>query len=192
MRTLLVSALFVSLFMGAGCEPKRPARLSLRPAGPFQMTRVGETEQVKPMAYDDKSRPFAQALEVIYRSSDESVARVSSDGTITATGSGEATITAEAEGVSAAASIAVQVVGSVEIVGDPPATLKFGGNEYALQVVVKDDKGRPIERPKLSFAASDYCVEVSPTGVVRPLTVGACEVEVRAADKTAHHAFRVR
>jgi hypothetical protein len=86
----------------------------------------------------------------------------------------------------------VQVVGSVEIVGEPPETLKYGGKDYQLEVVVKDDKGNVIEKPKLSYSASDYCVEVSPTGLVHTLSEGKCDVIVRSANKQAAHSFNVR
>jgi hypothetical protein len=178
--------------LGVACEPKKPARLELDPKGPFQMTRVGQTERVKPMAYDDKNRPFVSELEMTYTSSDASVATVAADGTISATGSGMATISAESLGVKAQAEVRVQVVGSVEIVGEPPETLKYGGKDYQLEVVVKDDKGNVIEKPKLSYSASDYCVEVSPTGLVHTLSEGKCDVIVRSANKQAAHSFDVR
>lgn len=182
----------LSLLFALGCEPNKPARLALDPKGPFAMTRVGQVERVKPMAYDDKNRPFVQALDVTYRSSDESVAKVAPDGTITATGSGTATITAEAEGVKGTAEVRVSVVGSLEIVSDPPAKLKYGGKDHQLKVVVKDDKGNVIEKPKVFYEASDYCVEVSPDGLVHALSVGKCEVIARSGDKSVRHEFDVR
>lgn len=188
----LVSGLALALLFALGCEPKKPAKLTLDPKGPFKMTRVGQTERVKPAAYDDKNRPFVQALDVRYASSDESVAKVAPDGTITSTGSGVATITAEAQGVKTTAEVHVTVVGSVEIVGDPPSRLKYGGKDYQLQVVVKDDKGRPIEDAKVYYEATDYCVEVSPEGLVHPLTVGKCSVVAKSGDQSASHEFDVR
>lgn len=174
------------------CEPTKPARIELDPKGPFQMTRVGQNERVKPMAYDDKNRPFVSKLEMNYRSSDASVATVAADGTITATGSGNAIVSAESLGIRAQAEVRVQIVGSVEIVGEPPDVLKYGGKDVQLEVVVKDDKGNVIENPKLSFSTSDYCVEVSPTGLVHTLSEGKCAVIVRSATKEASHTFDVR
>lgn len=178
--------------LALACEPKKPARIELDPKGPFQMTRVGQTERVKPMAYDDKNRPYVSKLEMTYRSSDATVAKVAPDGTITATGSGSATISAETFDIQAQAEVRVQVVGSVEIVGEPPESLKYGGPDYQLQVVVKDDKGNVIENPKLSFSTSDYCIEVSPTGLVHTLSEGKCDVIVKSATQQAAHSFDVR
>ena len=192
-RTLGNASLVIALCTFAlACEPKKPSRLELDPKGPFQMTRVGQSERIKPMAYDDKNRPFVSQLEMTYTSSDPTVAKVSADGTITASGSGTATIAAETLGVKTQAEVRVQIVGSVEIVGEPPETLKYGGQDYQLQVVVKDDKGNVIEKPKLSYSASDYCVEVSPTGLVHTLSEGKCDVIVRSATKQAAHSFAVR
>lgn len=193
-RALPMAALLAVVSSGvmSGCEPKKPARLALDPRGPFRMTRIGQSEQVKPMAYDEANLPFVQALDVAYKSSDDTVAKVSSAGVIEATGSGSAVITATTEGLSATAAVEVLVVGSVEIVGDPPAKLRYGGKDITLDVVVKDDKGREIPKPKLSFSASDYCVQVSPDGVVHPLTIGKCDVIVRSADQSASHTFEVK
>lgn len=192
-RTLGNASLAIALCTFAlACEPKKPARLELDPKGPFQMTRVGQSERIKPMAYDEKNRPFVSQLEMTYTSSDPTVAKVGADGTITATGSGTATISAESLGIKTQAEVRVQIVGSVEIVGEPPETLKYGGQDYQLQVVVKDDKGNVIEKPKLSYSASDYCVEVSPTGLVHTLSEGKCDVIVRSATKQAAHSFDVR
>ena len=54
-----------------------------------------------------------------------------------------------------------------------------------LSVVVKDEKGNVVEHPKLKFRATDYCVDVGPDGLVRPLAVGECSVVVETAGKTA-------
>jgi hypothetical protein len=54
-----------------------------------------------------------------------------------------------------------------------------------LTVVVKDEKGNVVPNPKLTFRASDYCVEATPDGIVHPMAVGECSVIVESAGKTA-------
>ncbi|HEY4222639.1 MAG TPA: hypothetical protein VGO62_14890, partial [Myxococcota bacterium] len=55
-----------------------------------------------------------------------------------------------------------------------------------LHVVVKDDKGKVIEKPeRVMYRATDYCVEVSDDGVVKPLAEGDCDVAIQVADQFA-------
>lgn len=191
-RSAALFALAAGLLVGAGCEAKAPARLTLDPRGPFAMTKVGQSEQLRPMAFDDKGRPFVGKLDVTYRSSDPSVATVDAEGTIRATGSGDAVITAEAVGLQSEVALRNSIVGSVAFVGTPPAVLRYGSTPVRLEVEVLDDKGRRIDKPKVSFSASDYCVRVSADGEVTPLTIGTCDVEARSAKASARHTIEVR
>ncbi len=52
-------------------------------------------------------------------------------------------------------------------------------------VVVKDDKGNVIPKPKVLYRALDYCVEVSEDGLLTPLADGECQVSVTVADQSA-------
>ena len=49
---------------------------------------------------------------------------------------------------------------------------------------MKNEKGVVVDKPKLRLRASDYCVEVTPEGMVHPLAVGECAVIVEIAGKS--------
>jgi hypothetical protein len=178
----LMSAV-VAVVVGA-CAEKKPDRLALDPAGPFTFERKGESETVKVMAWEGK-RPFVKAVPVVYTSSDGSVVTVDPLGVITCTGSGEATITAEAWALTTTATARCSVIGSVEVKDDVPKPFRSKQKEHRLSVVVKDDKGKPIDKPKVGFRATDYCVEVDDDGLLKWLTEGECDVVVSVADKSA-------
>lgn len=173
------------------CEEKKPDRLALDPAGPFRFERKGETETVNVAAFTG-ARPYVRAVPVEYASSDATVATVDAKGVITCTGSGAATVTARAWGISTTADISATVVGSVEVKDDVPRPFKLKNPGVQLHVVVKDDKGHVIDKPKVSFRATDYCVEVDDAGFMKPLADGDCDVVVSAADQSARLKLQVR
>lgn len=170
-----------------GCEPPKPAKLHMDPSGPFRLASAGATEQVKVAARDEMNRPWTKPLEVTYASSDESVAKVAPDGTVTATGSGDAVITAQAEGLETKADVSVRIVGSVEIAPGAPTkwSLRKGG-QHKLDVIVKDDKGNVMDpRPTVAFSTSNWCIDIDPDGTFRPVSLGKCAAVATVAGKSA-------
>jgi hypothetical protein len=175
----------------AACAEKQPDRLALDPSGPFKFDKKGQTEEVKIMAFTGK-QPFVAPVPVTYASSDTTVATVDDKGVITCTGSGKATITASAWSLTTTAEVSATVVGSIEVKQDAPKPMKLNSKGHQLTVVVKDDKGNVIEKPKVMYRATDYCVEVSDDGFLKPLTDGECDVVVSAADQSARIKLEVR
>lgn len=195
MRVILLSLL--ACVVGCGVPP--PDRLEIVPPTPIKSIEQGKAFPLKVQAFrgivahDEQKAP----LVVSWKSSDTSVADVGQDGTVTTTGSGKAVITASVPaGKDATISATVDVdnvfVSTVEASGDFPKVFKLSSAPVTLNVVVKDEKGTPIEKPRIKFSASDYCVEVSPEGVVGPLAVGECSVIVESAGKRATIALDVR
>jgi hypothetical protein len=203
MRVIFPS-LFASVVVGVvacavGCGVPPPDRLEIVPPTPIKSIEQGKAFPLKVQAFrgivahDEQKAP----LVVSWKSSDTSVADVGSDGTVTTTGSGKAVVTANVEaGKEATISATVDVenlfVSTVEATGDFPKPFKLSSKAVPLTVVVKDEKGTVIEKPRIKFSASDYCVEVSPDGVVGPLAVGECSVVVEVAGKRATIALDVR
>lgn len=179
------------LLVLAACEERKPERLALDPAGPFRFDRKGQTEEVKVAAFVGK-KPYVKAVPVSYSSADPSVATVDDKGVITSTGSGQTTITASAWGLSTTADVTASIVGSVSVKDDVPRPLKLSGKGWKLAVTVKDDKGNVIENPKVTYRATDYCVEVDDDGNLKPLADGECDVVVSAADQSARVKLEVR
>lgn len=182
-------ALSGALALGAlsGCEEPQPATLHMVPGGPVRLASAGASEAFKVSARDEKGRPWAKPLEVSYSSSDESVAKVSPDGRVTATGSGDAVITASASGLTTTADVKVRIVGSVEIAPGAPTkwSLRKGG-QYQLKAIVKDDKGNVMEpQPTVAFSTSNWCIDIDPDGTFRPVSLGKCAAIATVAGKSA-------
>ncbi len=187
------------------CGVPPPDRLEITPPTPIRATEQGSQYTLKAHAYrgivdhDEKKAPLTFA----WKSSDPAVAQVSADGVVTATGSGKAVVTASvatiggkpfttATAVSADVDVTNTIVSTVEAVGDFPKPFKLSSKPVTLTVTVKDEKGQVVQGPKVSFKASDYCVEVTADGLVHPLAVGECSIFVECAGKRATIPLDVR
>ena len=181
------------------CGTPPPDRLEVDPPTPIKATEPGSQTQLKVKAfrgitaYDDSKAP----LVVTWKSSDAAVADVNATGLVTARGSGKAVITASVPGkggaaVEATVDVANVMVSTVEMTGPFPPKFRLSSPPVQLSVVVKDEKGQVVEKPKLTFKASDFCVEVTPDGVVHPLAVGECDAIVEVAGKSARIALDVK
>jgi hypothetical protein len=199
MKTMLqVCGVFVVLSL-VSCGVPPPDRLELVPPTPIKSNEAGATFPLKVSAYrgvashDEQKAP----LSVQWTSSDRAVADVNADGVVTTTGSGNAVITASvATGKETTISATVDVhnvfVSTIELTGEFPKPFRLSSPAVPLTVVVKDEKGTVIEKPRLAFKASDYCIEVDGNGLVKPLAVGECSVMVESAGKRASIALDVR
>lgn len=190
-RLALVCSGLLAAALASSCEAPQPDRLALDPSGPLHFEKRGAREEFKVAAFRGP-RPFVKAVPATWTTSNPDVVSVDDKGIITSTGSGRAVVTASAWGLSAHADVSVSIVGSVEVMNSLPQPLKLSGKGARLDVIVKDDKGNVIERPKLAYRATDYCVEVDDEGFVAPLADGDCDVVVSAADKSARVKLSVR
>lgn len=198
-RTHLPAFIVAAALSTLACGTPPPDRLEIDPPTPIKATEPGAQAQLKVKAfrgiadYDDSKAP----LVVSWKSSDASVADVNDSGLVTARGSGKAVITASVPGkggaaVEAAVDVSNVMVSTVEMSGPFPSKFRLSSPPVQLTVVVKDEKGQLIEKPKLNFKASDYCVEVSPDGLVHPLAVGECDAIVEVAGKSARVSLDVK
>jgi hypothetical protein len=171
-----------------GCEPKKPARLSMDPSGPFKMDRKGQSREVRVAPYDDKNRPYTTPIDVTWSSSDDSVATVA-EGKITSTGSGTATITASSGDIKVETSVTVSVPAVVEIAPLEKTTFRLRGGKGKggqVKVVVKDDKGTVMEKPpRIDFTVSNWCIDINPDGTFKPVSLGKCKAIATVAGISA-------
>jgi hypothetical protein len=186
-----VIALALFAMVLSACEAEKPDRLELMPSGPYVFDKKGQSEDVQVTAYVGK-KPYTSPIKPSFASSDENVATVDDKGHVTCTGSGTATITATAEGASGSGEVRAQVVGSMEVAKDAPERMRLNHKGHQLTVVVKDTSGKVIEKPKVQYRATDYCVEVDDSGLVKPLSEGECDVVVSVADQYQRVKFSVR
>jgi hypothetical protein len=189
LRSSLAAAV---LALAVACGVPPPDRIDIIAPGTLRGQELGKSETLSIRAFRGvQEHDYARApLKVTWTSSDTSVARVDEGGVMTITGSGKAEITASVPGANEkmlTASVPVDslIVSSVEATGDFPKVFTLSSPPVPLTVVVKDEKGNMLVKPKVKFRATDYCVDVSPDGIVRPLAVGPCSVVVEIAGKNA-------
>lgn len=132
---------------------------------------------------------------VAWSSSDVGVATVDSDGLVTAVSAGTATITATTSPDGAlSGSATVEVVlppASVEVIPSS-ATLTSVGQQEALQAVVRDVLGAPIEGVTPAWSSSDPGVAtVDASGVVTAVSDGTTEITASAGGAAGTSAITV-
>ncbi len=180
----------IALCVACGVPP--PDRLEIEPPLPIKSAELGQTVSLQAhafrgiVAHDEGKAP----LVVTWTSSDPAVATVDAGGKVTVAGSGKAKIQASVPGrnnqaVTADVDVNNLIVQTVTATGDFPKRFRLNSKPVPLTIVVKDEKGGVVEKPKLRMHANDYCVEVTPDGVVYPLAVGSCSVIVEAGSKAA-------
>lgn len=127
----------------------------------------------------------ADVQEVTWTSSDETVATVSAQGTVTAIAEGSATITASAEGKSATCAVTVpHVTIPVESVtlNKTEITLEAGKTEQLTATVAPAD----ADDPSVSWFSSDESVAtVTSSGLVKAIAEGTAVITARAGSKSA-------
>jgi hypothetical protein len=192
MRAPAFAALALAALLVVACGVPPPDRIEIAAPATLRATELGKTETLTVRAFRGvKEHDYAKApLTVTWTSSDPNVALIDAGGVLTVTGSGKATITASVpagddKALTAEVPVENTIVSTVEMKGEFPANFKLDSAPVKVTVVVKDEKGNVVEQPKLKFRATDYCVDVSADGLVRPLAVGTCGIIVESAGKTA-------
>ncbi|MBM4281058.1 MAG: hypothetical protein FJ137_09960 [Deltaproteobacteria bacterium] len=192
MRTVSLAALSLAVLLALACGVPPPDRIEIAAPATLRATELGKTETLTIRAYRGvREHDYAKApLTVTWTSSDPDVVLIDAGGVLTVTGSGKATVTASVPAgadktLTTEVPVEHTIVSTVEMKGEFPANFKLDSPPVKVTVVVKDEKGNVVEQPKLKFRATDYCVDVGPDGLVRPLAVGTCGVVVECAGKTA-------
>jgi hypothetical protein len=191
-QSIFSFSVVLPLALSAGCGVPPPDRIDIVAPGTLHFEETGKTMPLSVRAFRGvKEHDYEHApLTVTWSSSDPSVVTVDGKGVVTATGSGRAQVNASVPGgndTTLAATVPVEnvMVSTVEAKGDFPNKFSLTSPPVTLAVVVRDEKGDAVASPRVKYRATDYCVDVSPDGVVRPLAVGECSVVVEIAGKTA-------
>ena len=137
----------------------------------------GETKQLTAKISPEN----ATAGDITWTSSDEAIATVSSDGTVTGISKGTATVTATVSGKSGTCEVTVtQEVQSVEI-SPATATLTSKGETIQLTATVL-----PEGAGEATWTSSDEAVAtVSPEGIVTAIGEGTATITATVGEKTA-------
>jgi hypothetical protein len=117
---------------------------------------VGQTQQLNVAVTDASGQPIASPS-VTWRSSDASVATVSSQGLVTSVGPGSAKITASSGSVSASASVTVSQTPAAiaKVAGDGQTATPGQAVATPLTVQVNDAGGAPVAGVQVTFVVAD-------------------------------------
>lgn len=187
--TLLLAA---ALFGVGACSddevsiPETASTVEVTPK--FSTVVAGQTRQLAAQAKNAAGANISND-DVVWRSLDTTVARVSQSGLVTVLSSGATAITATARGQSGFATIeAVGVVASVSIVG--PATLPVQ-QTIQMSATPTEVNGRALFRPVTWASSAPTVATVSATGLVTTLTPGTTNITATSEGKVATLAFTV-
>ncbi|MCC6245472.1 MAG: Ig-like domain-containing protein, partial [Gemmatimonadaceae bacterium] len=166
--------------------PETAATVEVTPK--FSTVVAGQTRQLAAQAKNAAGANISND-DVVWRSLDTTVARVSTSGLVTVLSSGATAITATARGQSGFATIeAVGVVSSVGITG--PSQLPVQ-QTVQLSATPMEVNGRGLFRPVTWASSSPTIATVSATGLVTTLAAGTTNITATSEGKVATLAFTV-
>lgn len=144
---------------------------------------LGATEQLSVTITDVFANPL-NGRPVVWRSSDNGKATVTSTGLVTAVSVGPVSITATSEGKIGSASLTINPlpVASVAIV---PAGATLGlGTSSQLSAITKDSTGQPLAGRPVSWSSDNAAVTVSTTGLVTGVGLGTASITATSEGKS--------
>jgi hypothetical protein len=176
-----------SVFLGTvilvfGCSTK-PADIQVIPKQ-VAFTRLGATALVKAEVFDKKGR-LLKDCNLLWISSNSSVAEVDSEGVILAKGKGVAIISVSCGSISDEILVNVQPIGSIRVVPES-MTLFQVGHTQKLEAQVLDEEGSPVEGISIVWSSANPVVAiVSDSGLITSVSRGETEVIAEVLDRQA-------
>lgn len=157
----------------AGCGAK-PASLEIQP-GSVILKSAGATHNLTATVKDAKGQALEKFEPVVWQSSDESVATVSSTGVVKAVSSGTANVTGMTGTITASIEVVVKIVASVAV---HPGQANINVTESKdFDAIVHDDKGNVITGEKVKWSVGDASIAtVSENGTVTGTGKGTTSV----------------
>lgn|GEM_PF-1826490 len=192
----VVAVVAVAALGIAACSNPEPATVELTGHLP-KFNEKGQTAKLQVSVKDKRGKPFVgRNPELLVNTSNAKVMLAEGDDEsmsikLKATGSGPVTIEATAYGIKGSRKTDVQIPTVIEAKKAPPKRMRVG-KKFKLEVVVKDDAGRVIDKPKLKFDQDEPCVLVDRDGTIEAGAVGECNVIVKSRGATARFPIDVR
>jgi uncharacterized protein YjdB len=186
-RPSILGLLFLTVAVWFGChdstEPGLPAAVRIEPAQGLSLL-PGESFQLHAVATDARGSPLP-LTKFVWTSKDESIATVTSTGTVTAQAPGATQINVSVGDISGETSLSVPVpVARVAL--EPAAPSIPVGRTLQLLATVEAEDGTPIVDQPVSWESSDPDVAlVSPTGLLTPISPGTATISASCGGKTA-------
>jgi uncharacterized protein YjdB len=164
--------------------PAQVNRVSVEP-GSATLTSIGDTRRLSATARDADNNVIS-GRSVSWTSSAPAIARVASDGMVTAVSNGTATITATVDGVTGTATVTVaQQVANVSVT---PGTLSLTtGGTGQLTATATDANGNGVAGAAISWTSSSPTVAtVDGSGLVRAAAPGQATITATAQGKSGN------
>ena len=135
---------------------------------------LGATQQYAATVTDQHGNPMS--ADVVWSSSDESIATVDQSGLATAVSAGTATITATVGSVSGSSTLTVQgpVVTSIAV-APLGATLQLGGTQLYI-ATVSDQNGNPMSADVVWSSSDETVVTVNESGLATAIAAGTATI----------------
>ena len=145
-------------------------------SGSLTFTAIGDIQNVPVTVWDYGDTAIATP-EILWSSSDESVAVVSNDGTVTAVGNGSATISAASNSVGAELSVAVEQTPSTIVVDHSTVAFTYIGEISSLSSTVFDANENEILDASVMWSSSnDEIVTVNSDGELVSMSNGSAVI----------------
>jgi outer membrane protein OmpA-like peptidoglycan-associated protein len=170
----------LSYFTGA---KKVLTQIAVNP-GSATLAALRATTQFSAVAHDQKGRPMAGKM-FTWRSSNPSVATVSSTGLVTAVGDGSAMISAASEGVTGSANVMVSRSAASVALAPTSASLNALGATQQFGASARDPGNSPVNVTYTWTSSNPAVATVSPSGLVTAVGNGTATITANSSGKTA-------
>ena len=162
-------------------QPLAPARISITPST-ATLESIGQTVQFS-ATVRDRQGGSVPGVDVMWSSSDASIANVTQSGLVTALRNGAVTIRAAASGLEGRATVTVAVPVAATISVSPDTVDISAGQTHQLVAFVRERSGQPIADAEVSWSSSDASVAtVNDAGLVTALKSGKATITAASAE----------
>lgn len=187
---VLAAGLLLSCTDATG--PSAPGAATVTPeAATVSLTYLGQSRPVV-VVVRDASGAVLPGAEVEWVSVDPSVAQVSDDGVVTATGNGSTTVRATAGDAAAGITVSVDQVMAALTLSESEWSFPFLGDTLRLAAVAVDSGGSAVTGPELEWSSLDpSVVAVSEAGLLTAVADGSTAVTVSGDGLVASAAVTV-
>lgn len=162
---------------------KLPAVANVSVTLPRTAFRVGETLQATALPVDSLGG-ILMGRNIVWSSSDTTIASVATNGMVTGRNAGTAIITAMVDGKAGATSVQISLVPVASVTITPTSDTVSAGKTAVLAVILKDSANREIKGRGVTWtSAAPTIADVTQTGVVTGMLVGTAEITATVEGK---------
>ncbi len=136
---------------------------------------VGDSEMIQATVLDADAQPL-EGRQVRFESADPTVAIVTSDGEVVATGPGMTIINASSGEASGEASVTVSAADVASIELRPSSLEMVEGDQYDLTTIVRDSNSRVVDNPSLEWSTSDDSIATVDDGQLTAVAEGVATI----------------